>query len=95
MARSIFQDSKKCFICESQQNLENHHVFFGEKRDTSDKNGFVCYLCNHCHTGSNEAVHCKDGYAADLYLKQTAQRAYEELGYTRQQFIDLIGKSYL
>ena len=95
MARSIFQDSKKCFICESQQNLENHHVFFGEKRDTSDKNGFVCYLCNHCHTGSNEAVHCKDGHAADLYLKQTAQRAYEKLGHTRQQFIELIGKSYL
>ena len=95
MARSIFQDGKKCFLCGSERNLENHHVFFGSKRETSDKNGFVCYLCHDCHTGTNTAVHCNYGHDADLHLKQMAQQAYEDLGHTREQFRQLIGKSYL
>lgn len=95
MANSILQDEKQCMLCGSTQNLECHHIFFGANRKISEQNGFKVWLCNHCHTGSNEAVHGKYGHENDLALKQAAQAEFERLGHTRQQFIDLIGRSYL
>lgn len=95
MANSIIQDDKQCIICGSQYQLEYHHIFMGANRKISDANGFTCWLCNSCHTGSNDAVHGKYGHDNDLMLKQMAQQAYEDLGHTTEQFRQIIGKSYL
>ena len=85
---------KECILCGSKQNLEYHHVFFGANRKISDEHGFTCYLCHSCHTGSNEAVHCKNGKENNLILKQLCQLEFEET-HTQEEFIKLIGKSYL
>lgn len=57
--------------------------------------GFIVWLRRDFHTGSNIAVHGRDGKALDLELKQDCQRAYEALGHSREEFIALIGRNYL
>lgn len=88
------QDDKKCYVCGTTNNLNFHHICFGANRKTSDVNGFTVWLCAMHHTQSNEAVHGKYGHDLDLKLKQECQAKYEET-HTRQEFRNLIGKSYL
>lgn len=90
---SIIQDEKECFICHTTQNLNLHHIFFGNKHHKiSDREGFVCYLCTRHHHMSNEGVH--KNRELDLQLKQIAQAKYEET-HTREQFMSLMGRNYL
>ena len=92
--KSILQDNKESYISGLTHNLEEHHVFFGTgKRTISEKNGFKVWLTSFEHRGT-DGVHGKNGHKLDLKLKQECQRKYEET-HTREQFIKLIGKSYL
>lgn len=92
---SIFQTEKECIVCGATVNLHCHHIYFGRgMRDISDRNGFTCYLCGYHHTQSNEGVHCKNGHELDMHLKETCQREFEKT-HTRDEFRNLIGKSYL
>lgn len=94
MKYSIMQEDKKCYVCGTINNLDFHHIFFGANRKISDDNGFAVWLCAMHHTGSNSGVHCKGGHALNMKLKQECQAKYEET-HTRQEFRNLIGKSYL
>lgn len=92
--RSILQDKKESYISGSTYNLEEHHIFFGTaNRKVSEKNGLKVWLTAEEHRGTY-GVHGKFGRNLDLKLKQDAQRKYEE-NHTREEFIKLIGKSYL
>lgn len=94
MAKSILQDKKECYITGSTYNLEEHHIFFGTaNRKISEKEGFKVWLTTEEHRGTY-GVHGKFGRKLDLLLKQKAQREYEET-HTREEFIKLIGKSYI
>lgn len=102
MKPSILQGmTKECYVCRkyygvhSTRDLERHHIYFGKNRSISDKYGFIVWLSREYHTGSNIAVHGLDGRALDLELKRDCQAAYEAAGHTREEFIALIGKSYL
>ena len=95
--KSIIQKNKECWYCKTTYNLENHHIYFGPNRKVSDKNGFVVWLCNYHHTGSlcgisKYSVHFNR--KMNLKLKQICQSKYEE-NHTRDDFIRLIGRSYL
>lgn len=90
---SIMQDDKVCYFCESPY-VEYHHIYKAGNRKISDRHGFTVYLCPDCHRGTY-GVHGKNGHDKDMALKQAAQAEFERLGHTRQQFIDLIGRSYL
>lgn len=90
--KSIIQNNKECFFCHTTQNLHLHHIFFGSKRKISDKNGFTVYLCAYHHNASNESVHMNR--ELDLKLKEYTQIRYEKK-YKRDDFIKLIGKSYI
>lgn len=92
---SIIQAEKECFVCGTVVNLHLHHIYFGcGMRTISDRNGFTCYLCGHHHNQSNEGVHGKNGHKLDDYLKQACQKEFEKT-HTRDEFRNLIGKSYL
>lgn len=92
--KSIIQEFKCCLNCGITQNLHNHHIYFGIKnRKISDKNGFTCWLCHHCHEGT-DGVHGKNGHELDLQLKRLCQEKYEE-NHSREDFIRLIGRNYL
>jgi len=91
---SILQSEKECYITHSKNDLHRHHIFFGANRRISEKNGFWVYLVARLHNQSNEAVHGEYGHDLDLKLKRECQAKYEET-HTRQEFRNLIGKSYL
>ena len=92
--KSILQNKKESYISGNTYNLEEHHIFFGTaNRKISEKQGFKAWLTAEEHRGTY-GVHGKFGRNLDLKLKQDAQRKYEET-HTREEFIKLIGKSYL
>lgn len=94
--KSILQDKEECWFCGTTQNLATHHIYFGIKnRKISDENGFIVRLCHRCHNlgGNGKCVHqCKE---MDLELKRVCQKKYESMGHSREEFINLIGKSYI
>lgn len=99
--QSILQQERYCYVTmkrygfKSCNNLELHHIFFGNKaREVSDRCGFWVWLDSRYHTRSNYSVHGKDGADLDLELKQDCQLAFES-EHSRQEFMNLIGKSYL
>ncbi len=94
-----------CFLCMylnddyRKKETEEHHIFYGPNREVSEREGLKVYLCHSHHQyayDSNlEAVHGNPKTrCTDLLLKQMAQRAYERK-HTREQFMELIGRSYL
>jgi hypothetical protein len=95
MAKSILQTEKECYITGLTSNLHKHHIYFGNpQRQISEKNGFWVWLTGVYHNQSNFGVHGKDGHELDLMLKKMCQRAYEKK-HSREEFVQLIGKSYL
>ena len=71
-----------------------HHCFEGYgRRKISEREGFIIPLTNREHNMSNHAIHFNK--ELDLYIKRKCQKAYEDLGNTREDFINLIGRNYL
>lgn len=104
--RSILQKKDgTCFLCAClhgdcrPKQLEEHHVFYGQNREASDREGLTVYLCHSHHQyaydGNIEAIHGNPkSQDTDAFLKKIAQREYE-LTHTREEFIRLIGRNYL
>ena len=77
--------SGKCDYCHKiKKHLDPHEVYGGSNRKRSIINGFVKKLCNECH--SNEKIINQ--------LRIDVQKEYEKT-HTREEFIKLIGKSYI
>ena len=67
-----------------------HEVYFGSaNRTVSKRNGFWVYLLPDTHNSLH--LHRPD---YDEWLKVTCQRAYER-HHSREEFVKLIGRSYL
>ena len=88
---SILQTEKKCFVSGSEQGLECHHIYFSANRNISDENGFWIWLNAENHRG-NYSPH--QDRAMDLFYKKLCQREYEK-NHSREDFMELIKKSYL
>lgn len=74
-----------CYYCHRRfENLDKHEIYGGSNRKRSIENGFVVNLCRACH--SNEEIIQK--------LRIEFQKKYEQ-DHTREEFIQLIGKSYI
>ena len=77
--------SGKCDYCNRVfKHLDPHEVYGGSNRKRSIKNKFVAMLCRNCH----------DDEKVKKELKKKYQEEYEKT-HTREEFIKLIGKSYL
>lgn len=75
----------ECDFCHKKfKHLDPHEVYGGSNRKRSILNGFVKKLCRMCH--SNEKILNQ--------LKVDTQIEFEKT-HTREEFIKLIGKSYL
>lgn len=93
MLKSVFTDDlEHCFFTGSSP-VEVHHIFGGSRRKASTKYGFVVPLRPDLHPNGVRAG--KDAKAIDDYLKQMAQRYFEEHYGTREAFREVFGKSYL
>lgn len=95
MSKSIISNEKECLICGNTYALHRHHVYFGTaNRKLSESHGCWCYLCPEHHNMSNFGVH--NNRAVDMYLKRKCQKILEEdIGWTREYFMDVFGRSYL
>lgn len=72
-----------CEFCgKYSKQLDPHEIFGGSNRKRSIKNKFIKLLCRECH--SNEKIINQ--------LRIDTQKEYE-FSHTRQEFINLIGKS--
>ena len=76
---SVLQTKKERFFCKTTQNLH----------------GFTVYLCLNHHTNGGEAVHRNPNGPLDRYLKELAQKYWEENNGTREEFIKTFGRNYL
>lgn len=78
----------KSGICENcgkySQRLDPHEVYGGSNRKRSIKYKFIKLLCRECH--SNENIINQ--------LRIDTQKEYEK-NHTKEEFIKLIGKSYI
>lgn len=86
---SIFTSNlSDCFMCDLEdkkvKRSDLHEVYGGSNRQRSMKLGLVVPLCRKCHDDEEKI----------LELRKICQQIYE-LDHTREEFIDLIGKSYL
>lgn len=93
--KSILQDQKECYITRSREELEEHHIYYGATglREISEQNGFKVWLARPLHTGYLTGIH-GGNHSLDLRLKEDCQRKFEET-HTREEFAQLIGRSYL
>lgn len=90
--RSILQSEKRCFVTGRTYGLHKHHIYGGPNRRISEKCGFFVYLIPELHNTSNKGVHFNKDF--DMYLKKSCQTEFEKI-YTRDEFMVLIGRSYL
>ena len=83
----------RCCIC-GRPFAHTHEVFYGTaNREVSRSAGFQVRLCEEHHQGTS-GVHGRDGHALDMELKCEMQAKYE-VSHSRQEFISLIGRSYI
>lgn len=77
--------SGRCEFCGKEgKHLDPHEVYGGSNRQRSIKHKFVKLICRECH--SNEKI--------IEQLRKDVQKEFERT-HTREEFIKLIGKSYI
>lgn len=88
LERQRDKDIIKSGICEFcgkfSKRLDPHEVYGGSNRQRSIKHKFVKLICPKCH--SNESIINQ--------LRKDTQKEYEKT-HTREEFIKIIGKSYI
>ena len=82
-----------CFLCHqfasSMNPLQVHHCIHGTgNRRQADRYGLTVHLCMHCHM----ALHDRGEH--DIDLERKAQAAFER-GHSREEFMQIFGKSWL
>mgnify|MGYP007069890089 FL=1 len=91
--KSLMSSEKKCWVCGTDQAIEEHHVFPGwARRKLSDKYGCTVYLCHKHHNEPPEGVHYNK--ALDKLLKAECQKRFEEK-YSHEEFMRIFGKNWI
>ena len=99
MKSIIQQDKERCFICGGYARfndpLDRHHVWEGSRKSISEKYGLTVYLHhNSCHIFGEYSVHVNAKINRALQRK-VQLKAMEHYGWTEEDFIRIVGKSYL
>lgn len=78
----------KSGICECcrkySKRLDPHEIYGGSNRKRSIEHKFIKLICPECHSNENKI----------MQLRIDTEKKYEE-NYSREEFIKIIGKSYL
>lgn len=86
---SVFTDNlDHCIICRAKKD-HLHEIFFGSNRQKSMQYGFVIPLCHECHA----EMHRNQEW--QKYWHKKGQEYWEEFIGSREEFIEVFGKSYL
>lgn len=94
MSKSIMTDVKRCYFCDSPNNLQKHHCLHGTaNRKLAEEDGAWVWLCADHHTLSPMSVH--RNAKMDLFLKRVCQARWEDVYGSRDDFIKRYGKSWI
>lgn len=94
-APSIVGRGDCCYLCGKNgfgEKLDRHEIFGGANREKSKELGLWVKLC-HC-TCHLDGAH-KDAAISRRLKKDAQQAAMTTYGWTKEQFIDEFGESYL
>lgn len=89
--KSIIQDKKRCFVCKTTLQLEDHHIFGGCRRKLSEKHGLRVWLCNTHHNQPKTGAHFNKELMNELHI--IGQTKFEEL-YGHDKFMEVFKKNY-
>ena len=86
---SAFTDDLECCIICKRKKEHLHEIFFGANRKKSMQYGFVIPLCYECHS----EMHINKEWQE--YWRVKGQEYWEKFIGSREEFIEVFGKSYL
>lgn len=96
--KSIIQkDREHCYICKRNSRadywgLDEHHVFFGPYRSSSEEYGLKVYICHDsCHLNG---VH-KNGELNRKLQAHVQKKAMKHYGWSIEQFRKIFGQNYI
>lgn len=84
-------ETRQCWVCGTTGQLEEHHIFGGCRRATSEKYKLKVYLCRTHHTG-DAGVHFNKRLMDKLH--RYGQRRFEA-EHPELDFLEVFGKNYL
>ena len=93
MTDSIIQSEKRCYVSGAEYNLDSHHIFKGSRRNASEKHGLKVWLRHDIHMALHD--HRKPYETLENDLKIIGQKAFEDNGGTREEFMSAFGANYL
>lgn len=92
--RSVFTDDMNSCIFTGSTYVERHHIFGAANKLHSEEYGFIVPLRYDLHPNGARAD-MRYAKQIDTYLKQKAQRYFEEHYGSREEFREIFGKSWL
>lgn len=91
---SVFTDDlDHCFFTGTAP-VERHHIYPASNKTLSEQYGFIVPLRPDLHPNGAQAD-IRYAKQIDTYLKQMAQRYFEEHYGSRAKFVQLFGRNYL
>ena len=91
---SLIQDTKRCLVCGSYNNIHTHEVYYGKNRQKSIEDGCCVYLCGRHHNQSNDGIHFNR--KLDMKVKKQMEIKWlEHYNKDIEDFIKRFGKNYL
>lgn len=89
------EDMNTCIESKSNQ-VERHHIFYGYNgnRGKSETYGYVIPIRYDLHKFHKGSVHNHPNVGLDLKYKKMAQKHFEDNNGSRNQFIEIFGRSW-
>lgn len=92
MSKSIMQSEKESYFSKYTQELERHHIFFGNPgRRLSEQYGCWVWLTGEEHRG-RRGPHMN--YSVNLRLKRECQVKFESI-HGHEKFMEVFGRNYI
>ena len=93
MAKSIMQTEQESYLSGRTDNLEEHHIFYGQgRRKLSERYGLKVWLTHDEHNEPPDGVHFNQ--ETRRALERAGQEAFERK-YPELDFVRIFGRNYL
>ena len=93
MAKSILQTQRESYFSGRTDNLEEHHIFYGQgRRKLSERYGLKVWLTHDEHNEPPDGVHFNK--ALRRQIERAGQIAFEQRN-PHLSFIRIFGRNYL
>lgn len=93
MSESIISNRRACWVTGAENGLDRHHCFKASRRKHAEEHGLWVWLRHDVHMAMHD--HRAPYETLENELKVVAQRAFEESGGTREDFMRVFGANYI